>query len=224
MTTNTTALAAALERESSSDRLQAALTAGTAPRPEYLTVLVARSAVEPDFFVRDMLTWAIVRHDASVSVPLLLREVAEGGDQARSQSLHTLSKIGDERGWRAITSELLRDKNDEVARSAWRAAAILVPPGEEAVLAESLASQLGRGDATMRLSLSRAFAALGDASLPTLERHAKHGTADARAHAIASARLVLDPDATFDDLIREAVRAVSLQAAPALPPDDDAHR
>ncbi|NYF09320.1 hypothetical protein HDC94_000476 [Leifsonia sp. AK011] len=224
MTIDTTALTDALQRDSSSDRLQAALTAGTRPHTEYLDVLVARCAIEPDFFVRDMLTWAIVRQDASVSVPLLLREVAEGGDQARSQALHTLSKIGDVRGWHAITPELLRSPVDEVARSAWRAAAILVPEGGEAALAELLVDQLGRGDASLRLSLSRAFAALGDAALPVLERAAKQGTMDARAHAIASARLIIDPDATFDDLISEAVRTVSLQEAPAPPPDDDAHR
>jgi hypothetical protein len=61
-------------------------------------------------------------------------------DQTRSQALHTLSKIRDARAWPAITRSLLRDRDDEVARSAWRAAAALVPEGQERELAEELAA------------------------------------------------------------------------------------
>ncbi|WP_308221483.1 HEAT repeat domain-containing protein [Microbacterium kunmingense] len=60
---NAAALRAALETPDASHRLQAALSAGTRPDPEFIDVLVARCAVEPDFFVRDMLTWALVRQD-----------------------------------------------------------------------------------------------------------------------------------------------------------------
>lgn len=125
--TRTAALARlteALADPASSTRMQTALAAGTRPQAEYVEALVARCAVEPDFSVRDTLTWALTRHPSATTVPLLLTEAREGGDQARSQALHTLSKIGDPAGWAVITDEVLRDPHDEVARSAWRAAVI----------------------------------------------------------------------------------------------------
>jgi len=46
-----------LSRAQPSARLQAALAAGSRPDPRYVDVLVERSGIEPDFYVRDMLTW-----------------------------------------------------------------------------------------------------------------------------------------------------------------------
>ena len=137
-----TRLRAALNDAEPSARLQAALAAGTHPQPEFVEVLVQQCAVEPDFYVRDMLTWSLVRHPESLTVPLLLTETRSATAQARSQALHTLSKIGDPRGWGAISHELVRDHDDEVARSAWRAAVILAPRGSEAHLARALSTQL----------------------------------------------------------------------------------
>ena len=59
-----TGLRRALTAESSSARLEAALAAGTHPQPEYVDVLIERCAIETDFYVREMLTWALTRHDA----------------------------------------------------------------------------------------------------------------------------------------------------------------
>jgi HEAT repeat protein len=49
-------VAAALSAEDSSVRLQAALAISSEPDPGLLETLVERCAVEPDFFVRDMLS------------------------------------------------------------------------------------------------------------------------------------------------------------------------
>lgn len=204
----------ALSSAEPSARLQAALRAGTDPDPAQVGALVERCAIEPDFFVRDMLTWALTRHPAASTVPLLLEETRRPGNQARSQALHTLSKVGDPRGWTAIGPELLADVDDEVARSAWRAAVVLVPPGSEAELAAALAAQLGRGDRDVQLSLSRALAALGDSALPVLAEAAGREDGDVRAHAIATERLLRDPDLGFDDAIAEAKRVVALTDAP----------
>ncbi|GAB3562440.1 HEAT repeat domain-containing protein [Spelaeicoccus albus] len=214
----------ALGAAGSSARLQAALAAGTRPAPEYARALVDRCAVEPDFYVRDMLTWALTRHAAADIVPLLLDELQTGNRQARSQALHTLSKIGDPRGWPAITGELLQSADDDVARSAWRAAVALVPGGAGAGLAARLATQLGRGDREVRLSLSRALAGLGEAAEAALAEAAAHGNAQVRTHAIATQRLVNDPDESFDDSVFEAKRTVALIDAPveAEPPPGDA--
>ncbi|MEU4833499.1 HEAT repeat domain-containing protein [Streptosporangium sp. NPDC023615] len=199
-----------LEDGRSSVRLRAALAAGTTPDPRLVDTLVERCAVEPDFYVRDMLTWALTRHPASATLPRLVDEVRSERAQARSQALHTLSKIADRRAWPVITRELLADADDEVARSAWRAAAVLVPEGEEAELATALSAQLGRGGRETRLSLSRALIALGEVIVPALRTARMDPDPDVRAHAVATERLLGDPDAGFEFAIEEAKRVVAL--------------
>jgi hypothetical protein len=199
-----------LEDPRSSVRLRAALAVGTAPDPRFVDTLVERCAVEPEFFVRDMLTWALTRHPVSVILPALLREVGSERAQARSQALHTLSKIGDRQAWPAITRALLSDGDDEVARSAWRTAVVLVPEGEESALAAVLATQLGRGERETQLSLSRALVALGEVVLPVLRAAEAASDRHVRTHAFATERLLRDPDAGFEFAIEEAKRAVAL--------------
>jgi HEAT repeat protein len=200
----------ALEDDRPSVRLRAALAIGTAPDPRWLAPLVERCAVEPEFLVRDMLTWALTRHPASATLTALLPELGSDRAQARSQALHTLSKIGDPRAWPAITRALLCDADDEVARSAWRTAAALVPDGEEAALAEVLVSQLGRGERETQLSLSRALVALGDVAQPALRAAATAPDPGVRAHALATERLLREPDTGFEYAIEEAKRVVAL--------------
>ncbi|MDN3028115.1 HEAT repeat domain-containing protein [Streptomyces sp. S.PB5] len=200
-----------LEDGRASVRLRAAMEVGAAPDPRGVGKLVERCAVEPEFFVRDMLTWALTRHPVSVTLPALLVELRSERAQARSQALHTLSKIGDRRAWPAITRELLADEDDEVARSAWRAAVVLVPEGAEAELAAVLATQLGRGGRETQLSLSRALVALGEAVLPVLrDAAAAAGGRRTRTHALATERLLRDPDAGFEFAVEEAKRIVAL--------------
>ena len=204
----------ALSAEDPSTRLKAALAAGTHPDPALADALVERCAIEPDFFVRDMLTWALTRLPADLTVPRLRAELRSERAQARSQALHTLSKIGDASAWPAITRSLLRDSDDEVARSAWRAAVVLVPEGEEPELAGELAALLGRGDRETQLSLSRALVALGEAVEPVLQAAMSEGDPVVRAHASATERLLLDPDAGFELAVDEAKRIVALGGEP----------
>ncbi|RSS84019.1 HEAT repeat domain-containing protein [Streptomyces sp. WAC05292] len=203
---------AALAHHDPSVRLRAALAVGSAPAPGNVGPLTARCAVEPEFSVREMLTWALTRHAASATVPLLVDEVRAGQGQARSQALHTLSKIGDRRAWPVITPALLADPDDEVARSAWRAAVVLVPEGGEEALAVGLATQLGRGGRETQLSLSRALAALGEAMLPAVDAATRHPDPRVRTHALATERLRRDPDAGFEYAIEEARRVTALGA------------
>ncbi|MFH9011687.1 HEAT repeat domain-containing protein [Streptomyces sp. NPDC017943] len=204
----------ALEDGRSPVRLRAAMAVGSTPDPAFVGKLVERCAVEPEFFVRDMLTWALTRHPVPLTLPRLLRELHSERPQARSQALHTLSKIGDRRAWPAITRALLSDADDEVARSAWRTAVVLVPEGEEAGLARVLATQLGRGDRAVQLSLSQALAGLGEVIVPVLRAAAAAGEPDVRAHALATRRLLEDPEAGFESVLEEAKRIVALTGAP----------
>ncbi|GAB2555041.1 HEAT repeat domain-containing protein [Leucobacter ruminantium] len=199
--TGTTAanLAAALSADESSARLQAALTAGTHPDDAYLEPLIERCAVEPDFYVRDMLTWALTRLSPEIVLPRVLEETRSDVPQARSQALHTLSKLGDERGWHAITPAHLHDADDEVARAAWRTAAGLAPLDTHADLAREFSRELGRGDLDVKRSLSRAFVELGEDAIPALQAvtiDAAHDSETAQ-HARATLRLIEDPEATF---------------------------
>jgi HEAT repeat protein len=203
----------ALEHASSSVRLRAALAIGTNPDPRSVGALVARCAVEPDFSVREVLTWALTRHPPSTTVPELVEELRSERAQARSQALHTLSKIGDRRAWPALTRALLCDPDDEVARSAWRAATVLVPEGGRAGLAAVLATQLGRGGRETRLSLSRALIALGEAATPVLAAARTDPGRGAREHAIATEQLVRDPGAGFELAVEEAKRVLALGSA-----------
>ena len=207
-------LRTALEAESASARLQTAMAAGLRPNDGYVDPLVERFAVEPDFFVRDMLTWALMQHDRSRTLERVLPELESPFPQARSQALHTLSKLGDRRAWPAITTGLLQDAEDEVARTAWRAAAALVPQQEAADLAEVLSTQFSRGDRATQRSLSRALATLGDAAAPVIERGKSHQNAAVRTHAVATERLIKDPDAGFDVAVAAAQRIVALRGAP----------
>ncbi|MEV0281177.1 HEAT repeat domain-containing protein [Streptomyces sp. NPDC050610] len=207
---NTMRVFQGLEGSSSSQRLQAALAAGTAPDPQFIGKLIGRCAVEPEFYVREALTWALTRHSAALVVPELIDEIRSGNAQARSQALHTLSKIGDQGAWPAITRALLTDADDEVARSAWRAAAVLVPEGEEGDLARVLATQFGRGERETQLSLSRALIALGKVIAPILRAAMTALDPHVRQHAIATERLSRDPDAGFEFAVEEAKRIVAL--------------
>ncbi|WP_067185552.1 HEAT repeat domain-containing protein [Microtetraspora niveoalba] len=208
--TNTKRALQGLENGSSSVRLQAALAVGTAPDPRFVDKLIERCAIEPDFYVRDMLTWALTRHSSSMTVPRLIDELRSERAQARSQALHTLSKIGDRQAWPAITRAHLTDTDDEVARSAWRAAVVLVPEGEEAELAGVLATQLGRGKRETQLSLSRALIALGEVITPVLRAATTDPAPRVRQHAIATEWLSRNPDAGFEFAIEEAKRVVAL--------------
>src|SRR3954469_10042972 len=114
--TNTIRALQGLENSDSSAWLRAAMASCSFPDPRSIDKLIERCAIEPDFYVRDMLTWALTRHEPSTTVPKLIDELRSERAQARSQALHTLSKIGDRRAWPAITRALLSDADQEVAR------------------------------------------------------------------------------------------------------------
>ncbi|MFI9247897.1 HEAT repeat domain-containing protein [Streptomyces sp. NPDC053086] len=202
----------ALSAEDSSIRLQAALAVGSSADPMFLETLVERCAVEPDFFVRDMLSWALTRLSPEITLPRIRQELGSERGQARGQALHTLSKIGDRSTWAWITRDLLRDADDEVARTAWRVAVVLVPEDEEQDLADELVLHLGRGDRNVRLSLSRALVDLGEVIKPALQRAAENPDPAVAAHARATELLRQNPETGFDAAIEEAKRVVTLGA------------
>ena len=85
-----------------------------------------------------------------------------------------------------------------------------LPEGEESTLATVLATQLGRGGRETQLSLSRALVALGEVIVPALLAATTAPDPRTRAHALATQRLLRDPDAGFEFAIEEAKRVVAL--------------
>ena len=191
-------LAHRLRSADGSARLRAALDAGTQRNPDSVDVLVERCGVEPDFFVRDMLTWALTRLPADLTVPRLVEELASPFPQARSQALHTLSKVGDPRARPALTPALLHDEEDGVARAAWRAAFVLTPVEERAALAEDLATELGRRTREAWRTLAEVLVGVGEPAREPLERVAAGGLRLDALHEVAAATPTLGDDAADD--------------------------
>ena len=176
-------LKALLESSDKSVRLKAALAAGTYPDPEFIDVLVSQCSHEPDFFVRDTLSWALIRNDIPKVVDRLKSELVSQNIQAKCQALHTLTKIGDKKFYSLITHEHLFDSNDKVAVTAWRAASVLAPESEVVALTEILVTQLGRGDSDVQFDLTRFLCGLGDAIIEPLTEATKSPKEEISVHA-----------------------------------------
>ena len=162
-----------LKSPDQSVRLKAALAAGTYPNLDYIEILIRQCASESDFFVRDTLSWALMRQDREAVVQRLIPELKSTNSQSRSQALHTLSKIGDKANYSLITRDLLLDEDDFVASTAWRSASVLVSDQEKPALVEILISQLGRGDSDTQFGLTRFLCAIGESIVAPLTQAAQ---------------------------------------------------
>ena len=136
-----------------------------------------------DFFVRDTLSWALMRHNREIVLENLKPELQSPIPQARSQALHTLSKIGDKANYSLITNEHFFDEVDSVASTAWRAASVLVPEDKKSDLVKILVTQLGRGDGDTQFGLTRFLCAIGEPIVQPLEEAAKSDNENVRVHA-----------------------------------------
>ncbi|MFJ6609670.1 HEAT repeat domain-containing protein [Streptomyces sp. NPDC091289] len=199
----------ALSAQDPSVRLQAAMSVGSAPDPALLETLVERCGVEPDLFVRDTLSWALMRYAPEITLPRIRQELGSERAQARSQAMHTLSKIGDRAAWDWITRDMLHDADDETARTAWRVAVSLVPEGEEQDLTDELVRELGRGNRSLRLSLSRALVDLGDVAEPALAKAAAGPDPAVAEHAAATEQLLRSRRADLDAAAERAKRVAA---------------
>lgn len=167
-----------LDSPDQSVRLKAALAAGTYPEDEFIEVLIEQSAIEPDFFVRDTLSWALMRNDVSKVVQRLETELQSSNLQAKSQAIHTLSKIGDKTNYPLINDEMLFDPDDFMAATAWRVASVLVPDDQKSDLVKKLITQLGRGDSDTQFGLTRFLCALGECIVEPLTQATKSADED----------------------------------------------
>ncbi len=164
-------------------RLKAALTAGTYPDPAFIDLLVSQCAHESDFFVRDTLSWALLRNDIPQVIARLKPELFSENSQAQSQALHTLTKIGDKQYYSLISKEHLLSADDKIASTAWRTASVLASESEKPALTTILISQLGRGDSDLQFDLTRFLCALGDCIVEPLAAAERSSEEGVRMHA-----------------------------------------
>lgn len=158
-------------------RICAALDLGAERRLDALPELIERLVCEPDFFVRENLTWAVVRM-AEEALPSLLTLLKHSDAAARLQVVHTLSKIADPRATKALL-HVLNDQDDEVARRAIFALGRIGSPQALTVLIAGL----GHADAERCNTLSTAVQGFGIAALAPLTSGLQHEQASVRAHA-----------------------------------------
>lgn len=164
-------------------RLKAALTAGTYPEPEYIDVLIEQCGFETDFYVRDTMSWALMRNERNKVVEKLKLELQSINSQAKSQAIHTFSKIGDKDYYPLITDEMLFNENELIASTTWRAAVALVPDAQIMDLIEKLISQLGRGDSDLQFALTRSLCNLGKLIVEPLKFATNSEFEEVRMHA-----------------------------------------
>jgi hypothetical protein len=114
-----------------------------------------------------------MRNDVTKVVKRLEAELLSTNPQAKSQAIHTLSKIGDKNNYSLITDAMLFDHDDFIASTAWRVASVLVPDEQKAILVKKLITQLGRGDSDIQFGLTRFLCALGECIVEPLTEASK---------------------------------------------------
>jgi hypothetical protein len=143
-------------------RLRSAMELGTRQAGEAASALVERLGLERDFFVRETLTWAVLRI-ADDALPYLLPTLSSARWLARMQAVHVLGKMGRQEDADRL-APLVRDGVDAVASRAYWAAGRTHNPS----VVPALVGQLSRGDSEHRNSLTVALAGLGEVVVPAL--------------------------------------------------------
>ncbi len=104
-------------------RARTALELGKLADPATVHSLLQALATESDFFVRENLTWSLVRM-ADAAVPMLMQMLSDARPQARHGAAHTLSKIRDPRAVGALVDTLRDTEPSIVSKAAFALGAI----------------------------------------------------------------------------------------------------
>lgn len=132
---------------------------------------------EPDFYVRETLTWALTQV-APPARPAVVDALSDPRPEARTQALHVLSKFADPEVVPDILP-LLRDESESVAEKArWALSRI----GDPRAVPE-LARLLGHGDLETRNGLTTTLAAFAAHAVPSTTEALSSTDAAVRQHA-----------------------------------------
>jgi elongation factor Ts len=171
-------------------RLSSAVELGRRQAAEAASALVERLGLEREFFIRETLTWAVLRI-ADDAMPYLHQAVSSPRWLVRLQALHVLSKMGRYEDADRLVP-LIGDEVDSVASRAYWAGAQTRNPS----VVPALVGQLSRGDSEHRNSLTVALAEFGEAAVPALVDALRGGpSAEVRRHAGDTLSLLGSPGA-----------------------------
>ncbi|HEY8651534.1 MAG TPA: HEAT repeat domain-containing protein [Dermatophilaceae bacterium] len=171
-------------------RLRSAMELCRRHAAEAASALVERLGLEREFFIRETLTWAVLRI-ADDAMPYLHQALSSTRWLARMQAMHVLSKMGRYEDADRLVP-LIGDEVDAVASHAYWAAAQTHNPS----VVPALVGQLSRGDSEHRNSLTVALAEFGEAAVPVLVDALRSGpSADVRRHAADTLSLMGSPSA-----------------------------
>ncbi len=170
-------------------RIQAALDIGKLNEAGAAAVLVEALAAEPDFFVRETLTWSIVRQ-GEVATPLLVDRLRDENPSIRHDAVHALSKIGDPRALDALMMMLGDESSAVVSKAAFALGQIGDPKAIPA-----LVGLLGRDDRALESALNAVLERFGAAAVPPLLQALADAAWRTREHAADALRGIGDPAA-----------------------------
>jgi HEAT repeat protein len=149
-------------------RLRAVMALGQGADVAALPALLERLRAEPDFFVRDNLSWAIARCGETAVLPLIaLLNDAEPG--VRYQAAHALSKLGDPRAIVALMARLHDDDHDVLQKAIYALGRLRAEPA-----LPLLAAQIGAGTREHRTTRNEALEAFGVIAVPHVEMMLTH--------------------------------------------------
>lgn len=178
---------AALRSDDANLRQQAALRLGAMDASPVMPELVPLMAAEPDDFVRETLTWAVVARPEAAT-PELAKALTRD-DLPHEPVLHALSKVGDPATIMAILPHA-EAGDTAVASKAWWALARIADPAT----LPTLLAHLGITDAERRHGLTRALLQFGE---PVIDPLADELTGDVPARRSHAAEVLIsfaDPD------------------------------
>ncbi|WP_445337256.1 HEAT repeat domain-containing protein [Clavibacter sp. CFBP 8614] len=189
-TTAPAALVAALADPDRDVRQEAALALGERADEATLGAVLERLWAEPDFFVRETLTWAVARVGAPAIPGVRQALGADRSSGVRTQALHVLSKIAHPSTVDDLVP-LIDDADEAVAAKArWALARI-----GDARAVPLVAAHLGAADAEARNALTDVLAAFGSAAVPTLVVALGDARSVVRAQAAEALGRIGSPDA-----------------------------
>lgn len=158
-------------------RQRAALALGAQVTPDLAERLAGLLWEEPDFFVRETLTWVLVRI-GEAALPHAVAALDDERAQVRFDAVHLIGKIADPAALPAVLA-LTADADDDVAA---KARFVLTRLGDPAAI-PALTAYLGRGGDDRRTELTRDLATFGAAAVPHLKAALDHDDAAVRRHA-----------------------------------------
>lgn len=176
-------------------RIAAALEIGKRADAAALPALLTRLGDEPDFFVRESVTWAVVRIGHTAVLPLIAL-LERGDDAAKFNAAHTLSKLADARAVPALLAAL----DDSSPALVQKAIYALGRIGDMRAL-PALLARVGIGARETRTSTNEALEAFGAAAVPCLVETLHTGLTEARVD-VAEILGAIGDSAAIDALVR----------------------